>query len=105
MLYTTAGGAWANFSATHNFVVGGNTDISNYTPVGWTLGAGVEYAFMGNLSARLEYSYTDYGSSQIYSAAPGLTYGERATEHSLRAGLSYRFWAPAPTTAGVAAKY
>ncbi len=105
LLYATAGGAWANFSTTHNFVVGGNSDVSNYTPVGWTLGAGVEYAFMGNLSARLEYRYADYGTSQIYSAAPGLTYGERATEHSLRAGLSYRFWAPAPTTAGIVPKY
>jgi outer membrane immunogenic protein len=105
LLYTTAGGAWANFSTGHSFVTGGNSDASNYTPLGWTLGAGVEYAFMGNLSARLEYRYADYGTSTIYSATPGLTYGEKATEHSLRAGISYRFWAPAPTTAGIAAKY
>ena len=105
LLYATAGGAWANFSTTHNFVTGGNTDASNYSPVGWTLGAGVEYAFMGNLSARLEYRYTDYGSSTIYSATPGLTYGERATEQSVRAGISYRFWAPAPTMTGISAKY
>ena len=104
LLYTTAGGAWANFSTTHNFVTGGNTDVSNYTPVGWTVGAGVEYAFMGNLSARLEYRYADYGTSTIYPATPGLTYGEKATEHTLRAGISYRFWAPAPTT-GIVAKY
>jgi outer membrane immunogenic protein len=105
LLYTTAGAAFANFSTTHNFVFGGNTDTSNYTPVGWTIGAGVEYAFMGNLSARLEYRYADYGNSTIYSAAPGVTYGERATEQSVRAGISYRFWAPAPTMTGISAKY
>lgn len=60
---------------------------------------------MGNLSARLEYRYADYGTSQIYSAAPSLTYSERATEHSLRAGLSYRFRAPAPIPAGINAQY
>ena len=117
LLYATAGGAWANFSTTHNFVLNPNpnsnyplppilpSDTSNYTPLGWTIGAGVEYAFMGNLSARLEYRYTDYGSSTIYSATPGLTYGERATEQSVRAGISYRFWAPAPTMTGISAKY
>jgi outer membrane immunogenic protein len=105
LLYGTAGGAWANFSTGHSFVVGANSDNSNYTPLGWTLGAGVEYAFMGNLSARLEYRYADYGTSTIYSATPGLAYGERATEHSLRAGISYRFWAPAPPMSGISAKY
>jgi len=105
LLYATAGGAWANFSTSRSFVTGGNLDGSNYTPGGWTLGAGVEYAFMGNLSARLEYRYTDYGSSTIYSAAPGVTYGERATEHAVRVGISYRFWAPLPTTTGISAKY
>ncbi len=105
LLYTTAGAAWANFSTTHNFVFPGNSDVSNFTPVGWTVGAGVEYAFMGNLSARVEYRYTDYGTSTVYSQAPGLTYSDRATEHSLRGGISYRFWAPPPSAASINAKY
>jgi len=116
LLYATAGAAWANFRTTHNFVLIPNpnsnfpsppilpSDLSNHTPVGWTVGAGVEYAFMGNLSARLEYRYADFGTSTVYSAAPGLTYAERATEHSVRLGLSYRFWAP-PPPALTSAKY
>ena len=106
LLYTTGGAAWSNFSTTHNFVVGVNSDVSNYTPAGWTVGAGVEYAFMGNLSARLEYRYVDYGSLTVNSAAPGVTYVDRATEHSIRGGLSFRFWAPPPpTNTGIVAKY
>jgi outer membrane immunogenic protein len=106
LLYATGGAAWANFETTHNFVVGANFDRSNYTPAGWTLGAGLEYAFMGNLSARLEYRYADYGSATVTSAAPGLSYVERASEHAIRGGLSYRFWAPPPPmNSGVAAKY
>jgi outer membrane immunogenic protein len=33
------------------------------TQTGWVLGAGVEYGVLDNLSARLEYLYTDYGSA------------------------------------------
>jgi outer membrane immunogenic protein len=105
LLYATAGAAWANFNATHNFAFSGNTDQSNFTPVGWTLGAGVEYAFMGNLSARLEYRYTDYGSLTVYSQAPGLSYNERVTENVIRAGITYRFWAPPPPVVPVVARY
>jgi outer membrane immunogenic protein len=101
LLYTTAGAAWANFNTTHNFVFSGNTDQANLTPVGWTVGAGVEYAFMGNLSARLEYRYADYGSLTVYSQAPGLTYNDRVSEHTVRGGISYRFWAPPPPAAPV----
>ncbi len=50
LLYATAGAAFGNFQTTHNFVVSGNTDQPYYSTVGWTLGAGVEYAFMGDCS-------------------------------------------------------
>jgi len=119
LLYATGGAAWADFQTSHNFVLNPNpnsnfpfppvvpSEISNYTPVGWTAGAGLEYAFMGNLSARIEYRYSDFGSVRINSRAPTVSYTDRASDHTLRVGLSYRFWAPPPVIVvpGVPAKY
>ena len=47
---------------------GGASDSS--TQVGWTLGGGVEAAVTNNVTARLEYRYTDLGEDS-YSTAPG----------------------------------
>ncbi|RUW97818.1 porin family protein, partial [Mesorhizobium sp. M2A.F.Ca.ET.037.01.1.1] len=42
---------------------GPTADSSSHTKAGWTLGAGVEYAFAQNWTTRVEYRYTDSGSS------------------------------------------
>ena len=57
------------------FAAGGYTGTNGYvdTPIGdtsktfhgWTLGAGVDYAFTDNVFGRLEYRYTDYGDKTI----------------------------------------
>ena len=39
------------------------------TKFGWTAGAGIEYAFLGNWSAKVEYLYADLGSSTCEYAA------------------------------------
>ncbi|HYA79301.1 MAG TPA: outer membrane protein [Methylocystis sp.] len=106
LLYATGGAAFSAFQSEHNFLFAGNLDQSSFNPIGWTVGGGVEYAFMGGLSARLEYRYTDFGSTTITSAAPGLIYRFGASDHALRAGISYRFWAPPPPTyAPIVSKY
>jgi opacity protein-like surface antigen len=33
------------------------------TPVGWNVGGGLEYAFLNNWSAKLEYLYVDLGTA------------------------------------------
>ncbi|ODN71746.1 OmpA-like transmembrane domain protein [Methylobrevis pamukkalensis] len=60
---------------------------------GWTVGAGVEYAFTDALSARLEYRYTDLGEA-TYSATTGIGAGSAkfgVTYSQVLAGISYRF--------------
>jgi outer membrane immunogenic protein len=55
------------------------------TRVGWTIGAGVEYALFSNWSVKLEYLYADLGTFDI-----GGTDVDFNT-HIVRAGLNYRF--------------
>jgi outer membrane immunogenic protein len=56
------------------------------TQAGWTLGAGVEYAFTPSLSARAEYLYVDLGSG---SPVPGDSVDLKS--HVVRGALNWRF--------------
>jgi outer membrane immunogenic protein len=56
------------------------------TQTGWTLGAGVEYAFTPSLSAKAEYLYVDLGSS---NPVPGDNVDVKS--HVVRGGLNWRF--------------
>lgn len=60
------------------------------TRVGWTLGAGVEWAFLANWSAKLEYLYADLGKSSCDIAACAGTDVSFKTS-IVRGGLNYRF--------------
>lgn len=63
------------------------------TLTGWTIGAGLEYAFTDNWSARLEYRYTDYGntSRSLAPAYPGVIERMDVKLHTVQAGISYKF--------------
>ena len=57
---------------------------------GWTLGGGVEYAFTDDLSARIEYRYTDLGDIDADNGDGDE--GKADTRfHAVRAGLSWHF--------------
>jgi outer membrane immunogenic protein len=58
--YITAGGAYGHTKATNTNLTPGFQGASA-TPFGWTAGVGLEYAFLGNWSAKLEYLYVDLG--------------------------------------------
>jgi outer membrane immunogenic protein len=65
LFYGKGGGAWVgsnNFTVT-NVVTGASASFSNNnTNTGWTAGAGVEWAFTTNWTARLEYDYVGLNS-------------------------------------------
>jgi outer membrane immunogenic protein len=70
------------------------------TKFGWALGAGAEYAFTNNLTAKLEYLYYDLGKSNLALAAanaPAAALGNRPLQRNenrgsiVRAGLNYKF--------------
>ena len=57
------------------------------TRAGWTLGAGLEYAFTDNVTFRGEYRYSDFGSDNYAGVAAPIG----VTNHALRFGLNYKF--------------
>ncbi len=123
LVYGTGGLAYggANLSAT--FLSGdlagvygpGNGSFSySNTRVGWTLGGGVEWMFMPNWSAKVEYLYYDLGTVTTNTVVAGLNnttgkigyaYGNSTSAsfngHIVRAGVNYHFnWSvPAPVLA------
>jgi len=61
------------------------------TKLGWTLGAGVEWAFMSSWSAKLEYLYADLGTARCPAATCGLDNDVKFRTNLLRVGVNYRF--------------
>jgi outer membrane immunogenic protein len=58
---------------------------------GYTLGAGVEYAFLGAWSAKLEYLYVNMGNTTCDPATCGLATTVKDNINIVRAGINYRF--------------
>jgi opacity protein-like surface antigen len=80
------------FNSTAN--TGGNGQF-NIERFGWTLGAGVEYAFNDQWSANVEYRHNDFGTATLTSVTfPGLTFRERSTEDTIRLGLNWHTHVP-----------
>ena len=69
---------------------------------GWTLGAGLEYMFAPNWSAKAEYQYYNFGSTR-FAGGPAPIVGQRFRDddHTVKLGVNYRFGWGGP----VAAKY
>ncbi len=98
LIYATGGLAYASFdTGDNNFLgVGINPFFANGdddTVWGWTIGAGVEWAFTNNLTARLEYRYTsfDRDSNTFFVVNPAFDSDDSADFHAVRLGVSYKF--------------
>jgi outer membrane immunogenic protein len=103
MLYGKAGAAWAHDN--YNLIGQEAQPFSangSETRGGWVVGAGVEYAFWNNWSAKLEYDFMDFGNRSV-----GLTNIFRGDSSSvsidvdqriqvLKFGINYRF-VPGPS--------
>ena len=70
----------------------------NRTRVGYALGAGIEYAFTSNITAKAEYLFTDLGRNGsrtlAFAGAPGYTFisnNRNDRIHQLRVGVNYKF--------------
>jgi outer membrane immunogenic protein len=64
----------------------------NDTRIGWTAGAGLEYAFAGNWTAKVEYLYADLGKASCNaSCSGGNPFDVTFQSNIVRGGLNYRF--------------
>jgi outer membrane immunogenic protein len=84
--YFTGGAAFSGVKATSATGVS-----STNNSVGWTVGGGVEYAFLGAWSAKLEYLYADLGKSTCGVTICGVGTDFDPKVNIVRAGINYRF--------------
>jgi len=82
LVYATGGVAYGKYSVDL-------ADLSD-TRVGWTVGAGVEYAIDDKWSLKTEYLYTDLGSWDI-AVDEGIAADVDFKFHTVRAGLNFKF--------------
>lgn len=83
--YLTGGAAFGDIKATSPA-----GDVSK-TKVGWTAGAGLEYAMWSSWSVKLEYLYVDLGTMDCGVTCGAATDNVSFKANVVRAGLNYRF--------------
>ena len=115
LVYGTGGLAYGGVSANAYFATagsdgtggGGALSYAN-TRAGWTAGGGVEWMFLPNWSAKVEYLYFDLGSAtargMIADAGNAWAFSAANTTrfngNLVRAGVNYHFnWGAAPVVA------
>ena len=74
----------AGWTATNGYVDGGGAD-DNETFHGWTVGAGVDYAFTDNMFGRVEYRYNDFSDKDL--AGVNVDFDQ----HVVKVGLGVKF--------------
>ncbi|TPL35997.1 outer membrane protein [Mesorhizobium sp. B2-4-6] len=83
MVYGTGGLAYG-----HEKISAPGVDLSK-TKVGWTVGAGAEYAINTNWTLKSEYLYTDLGKATFTTGGSGIDV--KVPFHTVRVGLNYKF--------------
>jgi outer membrane immunogenic protein len=102
LLYAKGGYAWrdnANLTVVNAGLPAAFTTGGNHKD-GYTVGAGLEYMFTPNWSAKAEYQYYNFGNT-TFNTGPADIVGARFRndEHTVKAGLNYRFGWGGPVVA------
>ncbi|KGE01578.1 MULTISPECIES: outer membrane protein [Rhizobium/Agrobacterium group] len=80
LIYATAG--WA---ATQGYVDVPGLGKDEETFNGYTVGAGLDYAFTGNIFGRIEYRYNDFGKKELQGVSVDVD------QHAVKVGLGIKF--------------
>ena len=108
LFYGTGGVAFGDLKNTYLNPFNGLSDSSSHTRVGYTVGAGVEYAITNNWSLRAEYRYTDFGhftDNLANSSAGGVNVRHHEKDNRVQVGFSYKFDTFSPIASPVVARY
>jgi len=93
LVYGKGGVAFAHDLSSLSDIAGG-TASATLTRIGWTAGAGLEYALDKNWAARVEYDYLGFGSEALNLPTPTFpAYTSNATLNvqEIKVGIDYRF--------------
>jgi len=96
LAYVTGGAAYSEITASNSAAatdsafgtfVSSTNGSGSATKIGWTMGAGVEYPVVGNLSLKTEYLYTEYSGVNVpYRIVDGSAFFTDTTQGSLSTG-------------------
>jgi outer membrane immunogenic protein len=108
LIYAKGGFAWAQDQYSISNVAlpplgAAFTSTVNQTRTGWTVGMGVEYAFLARWSAMIEYDFMDFGTSRVnfpqtttaIALANFNNWDLAQFVHVVKVGVNYRFGMPA----------
>lgn len=82
------GGAFLPYLTAGLAVANADFDGENQTHLGWTVGAGVEFAVADNVSVDLLYRYSDYEELEYFAPAGD---GFSFNTHQVTVGVNFRF--------------
>jgi outer membrane immunogenic protein len=97
LIYATGGVAYGDASVSQNLAFPGVqfTSSASSTMTGWTAGGGIEYAFAGNWSAKVEGMFYDLGTITTSAFTPSTGFGETKSFNVegavARVGVNWRF--------------
>jgi outer membrane immunogenic protein len=108
LFYGKVGGAWMRVTYTEDLLAGlsglagvipgatAATQDINDTRTGFTVGVGIEFGLVENLSGKIEYDFYDFGSKNYnFNAITPVSISSNL--HALTVGLNYRFnWSGGP---------
>lgn len=83
LYYATGGLAWLHADT----VAAAGVVTRDQFWLGWTAGAGIEYALSQKWSAKLEYLYADFGLRDVVG---GATVRDEFNVHTIKVGMNYR---------------
>ncbi|MDP8250791.1 outer membrane protein [Pseudochrobactrum saccharolyticum] len=92
LVYATGGVAYGKVKTYANNYLDGSSQSD--TKVGYTVGAGAEYAITNNVTLKTEYLYTDLGKLKLDYVDLDRSWriGEAKSQfHTVRVGLNYKF--------------